>query len=106
MHGQEKIPNSKVSDEELIKSLKENGISNFETISLLDKWTVQEETKVGRDPLDSIGFNRRRANIYLKAGFIEEALDNLESAAIQALNEGRVDLRRQIISEIERIVNG
>lgn len=74
-------------------------------MALLDRWTAQAETSVGKDPLDSIEFNRRRARLYLKAGFIEAALDNLEDAAIQALNENRPELRRQIITEMERIVH-
>ncbi|HEY4524057.1 MAG TPA: hypothetical protein VJK04_04275 [Candidatus Paceibacterota bacterium] len=104
--GKEDIPNKiEVSEEELIKSLKERGIHDVTAMTLLDRWTAQEEATVGKDPLDSIKFNQRRARIYLMAGYKEEALDNLEDAAIQAVNENRRELRQQIIAEMERIVN-
>ena len=105
--GKEDIPNKiEVSEEEVIEKLKELGIHDIDAMTLLDRWTAQEEVRVGKDPLDSIRFNQRRAHIYLKAGYVEEALDNLEDAAIQALNEGRVELRQEIIAEMQRIVNG
>lgn len=104
MGRQEELPKTKFFEEDVIIKLKELGIHNIEAMTLLDKWTAQEEAEVGKNPLDSIKFNQRRASVYLRAGFKDAALDCLEDAAIQATNESRMALKQEIIAEMEKIV--
>ena len=93
---------SEVSDQELIDALKFNGVENPEVHQLLQRWTEQGEKQV-INPKDAVKFNQRRARIYIKAGYVREGLEVLESARVQAWNEQRKELYNQIIAEMDEI---
>ena len=92
----------KYPDAQLIEALR-GGFENPDAKKLLEDWTKQEEDKTG-GPEASIEFNRKRARIYIKAGYLEEGLDVLESALDQAFHEGREELVREISTEIDHLV--
>jgi len=93
---------SEVSDQELIDALKFKGVENPEVHQLLQRWTEQGEKQV-INPKDAVKFNQRRARIYIKAGYVREGLEVLESARVQAWNEQRKELYNQIIAEMDEI---
>ena len=101
----EKFPTpekKEVLDKELIDALKSKGVENPETFQLLQKWTRQEERR-GNSPEASIELNLKRGRLYIEAGYIEEGLEVLESARMQAWNEGREELYNQIMAEMDEI---
>jgi len=93
----------KISDEALIAALRNIGLDSAEVRVMLDKWTEQEEKLVGPNPEDSILFNMKRAAIYAQAGYIDEALDNLDDATLQAVNEGRGELIEEIKKQVRNL---
>ena len=103
----EKFPSfeepKEISEQELIEALQTKGAESPEAQQLLQKWTEQEEKKVENNPLAAIEFNRKRARVYLAAGFKEEALDALEGARMQAWNEQRTELFNEIMAEMDKI---
>ena len=101
----EKFPtpeNIEVSDQELIDALKSKGVEDPEVHQLLQKWTEQGERKVVT-PEDAITFNRKRARLYVEAGYVQEGLEVLESSRMQAWNEQREELFNQIMAEMDEI---
>lgn len=95
-------------EKQLIEALRTKGPEDPETKKILERWTKEEEAKVygAYDSGTSEAFielNRKRARLYLEAGFTEEALANLESAAMQAENERRDDLWGDIMDEIDSV---
>lgn len=107
------IPSSKKiesSEETLIKLLKERGPQDPEARALLLQWdSIQEaETREMEDPLGRITLNLRRARLYFKSGYTEEARESFDTAREQAWldqpgNEGLGNIRRQIIDEMESL---
>lgn len=95
-----------ISDQELISALKHKGVNDPETYQLLRRWTEQEEKRVAVDPEASIEFNRRRAALYFESGYIEEALDVLGNARMQAWNEQRTELYNAIVAQMDEIELG
>jgi len=93
---------SEISDQELINALKSKGVEDPEVHRLLQQWTEQGEKKVV-NPENAIKFNQRRARLYLEAGYVQEGLEVLESARIQAWNEQREELFNQIMAEMDEI---
>ena len=93
---------SEVSDQELIDALKSKGVENPEVHQLLQRWTKQGEKQVV-NPEDAIKFNQRRARLYVEAGYVQEGLEVLESARMQAWNEQREELFNQIMTEMDEI---
>lgn len=106
--GKEDIPNKiEVSEEEVIKILKERGIHDIDSMTLLDRWTEQEVAKIEvetrnteKDPTDWISFDRRQAKIYFEAGFAFQAIVALKHAAWSALSSGDSNLCEEIWREI------
>lgn len=108
----EKLPQMNPSPEvglrqKLVEALR-LGSENQETHQLLEGWLKEEEAKVyetydSGSPQAFIDLNRSRARLYLEAGHIDEALENLKSAALQAENERMDDLWNDIIDEIDSI---
>ena len=92
---------NRISDAQLIEALR-GGVESPDTRKLLEDWTKQEEDKTG-EPEASIEFNRKRARIYIQAGYLEEGLDELEGALDQAFYEHREDLIKAISTEIDRL---
>jgi len=89
--------------QELVRALKEKGIKDPETKSLLINWTIEQERSVesSTDPDAPIQFNVRRARLYFEAGYTEEAIENFGAALTQAHHEHRDDIRLAIIKEME-----
>lgn len=92
-------------EQQLINILKEKGSENPEAISLLISWTIEQKKQVERsdDPEAPIQLNLRRARLYLKAGYVNNALENFEAAKIQANNEQREELCQAITEEMKEI---
>lgn len=105
----EKIPTSEWSEAErqLIQALREKGVEDPETRALLQKWAEGEETKAEAATQArveaSIAFERKRAKLYLEAGFVNEALDALEDARMQAHQIQNQELYNVIMAEMDRI---
>lgn len=101
----EKLPSLESSEQKIIRLLKERGIEDSEAKELLVAWTVEQEKEVEKssDPEASILFNLKRARLYFKAGYVDEAFENFEAAREQALNESRDNLYRAIMDEMDQI---
>lgn len=95
----------KTPEQQLIHLLKERGSEDPEAKGLLIAWTLEQEKQVeaSADPEASIQFNLRRARLYFEAGFVDEALENFESARTQAWNEHRDELYEAITEEMDRV---
>jgi len=93
---------SEVSDQELIDALKSKGVEDPEVHRLLQQWTEQGEKQV-INPEDAIKFNQKRARLYVEAGYVQEGLEVLESARMQAWNEQREEVFNQIMAEMNAI---
>ncbi|MEK7465466.1 MAG: hypothetical protein AAB631_01680 [Patescibacteria group bacterium] len=86
----------------VLSALKEKGPEDSETRELLLKWTLEHEALVEATGTSraTIEFNIERGTLYIEAGLMEEGLDTLESALIQAEQEGEDKLREQIIKKL------
>lgn len=103
----EKFPTpevDKISEEEVIKVLKEKGVEDSEAKELLIAWTIEQEKEVekSKDPESPIQFNLKRARLYFAAGYIDEAFENFEAAGEQAWNEQRDELYKAIMKEMDQ----
>lgn len=70
---------------------------------LLGEWLEQEEKKVANTPAGSILFERKRGQLYIKAGYVQEGLDVLEDALQRANVEHNRKLYDSILGEINGI---
>ena len=94
-----------VLDQELIDALKSKGVEDPEVYQLLQRWTEQGEKRVAETntPEATIAFNRKRARLYIESGYVQEGLEVLESARMQAWNEQREELFNQIMAEMDEV---
>lgn len=69
-------------------------------MTLLDRWTEQEEIKAGKDPMGHINLDRKQGRLYHAAGFIDAAIESLEQAAHQAKQNGNMKLHDETWDEI------
>lgn len=108
----EKFPSSEsVNRQELIEALRTKGIKDPETRELLQKWAEAKEAEVmaknNAEASDNvraaIEFERERAKLYFEAGYINEALDTLEDARLQAHQIGDQELYNTIMAEMDKI---
>ncbi|MBI2446700.1 MAG: hypothetical protein HYV51_02660 [Parcubacteria group bacterium] len=96
------------AEQRLIRLLKEKGTEDPETRELLDAWTREQEERIeeGNDPAAKIEFNFKRARLYFDAGYVEEALENLEADRMEAWNENREELYEAIMAEMDMMERG
>ena len=99
------LENSIDKEQHLINLLKNKGVENLETKKSLNEWILGEEKKVEKDnnPNAVIELNLRRARLYFKAGYKEEALENFEDARTQAFNEYNDELYESILEEMDKL---
>ena len=88
--------------QEVIDALKSKGVEDSEVFELLQRWTEQEENKTETSEA-AIELNRVRARLYVEAGYVQEGLDVLEDARMQAWNEQRIELYNDIMTEMDNI---
>ncbi|MFH1194018.1 MAG: hypothetical protein V1661_03425 [bacterium] len=101
-----KFENKENIEQQLIRLLKERGAEDSEAKECLDNWTREQEKQVELSDdyhLEQIQFNLRRARLYFKAEYIDEAFENFEDARIQARNEQRDELYQAIMKEIDEL---
>lgn len=93
-------------EDRVVRLFKEKGSEDPEARDLLINWIIEQEKQVeeSNDSEAVIQFNLRRARLYLRIGFKEEALENFEAARVQAWNEHRDDLYEAIEKEMNGIV--
>jgi len=93
-------------EKRLANLLKEKGLENTETRSLLNSWTLEQE-KLAEKSKDykaaQIEVNLKRARLYFAAGYIDETFENFEDARMQAWNENREELYQAIMSEMDKL---
>lgn len=108
----EEFPTSEWNEAEhkLIEALRTKGIEDEETRALLQQLADTEEAEVikvaaetGRSDETSIAVQRKRAKLYYHAGYMNEALDTLEHARLQARSAKNEDLHDAIMAEMDRI---
>ncbi len=100
--------NKENSEEQLVRLLKEKGVENPEVRNSLVSWTLEQEKRVEQSDdyrLEQIKLNLLRADVYRKAGYMKEALENLQDALTQAWNEHREKLYQTITKEIDELEN-
>lgn len=90
---------------QVLAKIREKGLSDPETMELVINWTKQEEERVTQEGTSeaTIGLNIARADLYVAAGDIEGALDCLESARVEAHNEGLQDLFDAIMKKMDEL---
>lgn len=102
----EKIPSpetKEIQEREVIDALKAKGNEDPEAHALLLRWTEQEKRRAGSGLEDQIKVVIRQARLYREAGFVDEALDTLEDAALRAWNEQLDLLHTKILREIDNV---
>lgn len=99
--------NKESAEQRLVSLLKEKGAEDPETKNLLDAWTRELEERVEKEnnPVATIELNLKRARLYFKAGYIDEAFENFEAARMQAWNESREELYQMIMAEMDKLEN-
>lgn len=94
MKTPEEGPRQEILEETVIEILKKYGLDNFEAMTLLDKWSAQEEVIADKAPtkesnvIAHINLDRKRARLYFAAGFNFQGIVSLKQAAWQALGAG------------------
>jgi len=89
----------------LARLLAERGFEDSEARERLIGWTMRQERLVEASPdlHTRIGFELKRARLYLNAGDRQRALQAFEDAHSIAWNEGDNDFAEQIRQEIEAL---
>ena len=93
-------------EQNLISLLRDNGVEDFETKEALNKWLKNKESLI--ESADDIGlakinFTLECARLYSKAGLRDLALQNFQQARLDAWQEDRNELYKQIISEMDAV---
>lgn len=68
------------SEGAVIEAIKSKGIEDSEVMKMIGNWTIAEQERSGKSPVDSIMVEVDRAELFFKAGAMEEARTDLESA--------------------------
>lgn len=79
-------PERLIMDEEVVAALK-NGLENPATNELYNKWLDQLEADRTEDSLYDIKVSVRRAKVYYKARFPDQAIADLEETFLGAVGE-------------------
>lgn len=92
-----------VGKEKVLEMLLANGTDDPETRELVIRWTEQQEALVAKENTSraAIVFNVERADLYVAAGDINEALECLEDARTQAHQENEAELYVQIMKKMD-----
>lgn len=94
------------ADDKLVRLLSENGPDDPEAREFLDTWTREQERLVAESDdqaLKAVELNIRRSRLYLRAGFVSEAIENFAAALDQAWHERREDLIAVIQQELDEV---
>jgi len=83
----EELPGEENFEGRIAELIREKGLNDPEVRELITQWTMRRETVVGRNRVDAIQFNIDRANVFLAAGEVDTALEDLFDAAWNADNE-------------------
>ena len=94
-------------EQQLARMLREKCPEDPEVKNLLINWIIEQEKQVeqSHDPEALIQFNLRRARLYFQAEYVDDALENFESAREQAWYENRIELFQTITKERDKIKN-
>jgi len=95
-------PERKISKEEVLESVRSLGIENPEAMKLVQEWTIQRESEV-QTSKDAIVFNLERTDLYVAAGDIAGAIENLADALYQAKQENESELIDVITNKINEL---
>ncbi len=92
----------------LIESLATKGSTDPESERLLEQWTInaEREASEANTPRASIELNLKRAELYLAAGYRDEAQENFEAAQIQAIQENETALLETIEKRMAEMEGG
>lgn len=99
-----KTPERLMVDQEVVIALK-NGFDNPETQLIYNKWLDQLEAERTEDSLYDIKVSIRRAKVYYKAGFRDEAIADLHETMEAAFNEKDGTERRELMVEITLLMD-
>lgn len=80
MNFEQSLAEKELSGEAVIEAIRQKGIEDPKVIKLIGDWTIAEQERSGETPVDSIMVEVKRAELFIKAGAIEEARVDLESA--------------------------
>jgi hypothetical protein len=108
MKKESTFENKESPEQQLVRLLKEKGGDNPEAREFLDIWTCEQERQVEQSTgeeyrIAQIQFNLKRARLYFKSGYVEEAFENFEAARMQAWNEQRNELYQEIMREMDEL---
>ena len=102
----EQFPNQESQERaDLAEVLKIKGIEDKEVFEMLSNWTERKEQEVERIGTQEaqLEFEIERAELYLEAGLIQEAIQALDDAYIIASNEGLSEYVKKIEEKIASI---
>ncbi|MFA6135909.1 MAG: hypothetical protein WC705_00920 [Candidatus Paceibacterota bacterium] len=103
--GEPKFEEEGGIEQRLVELLREKGVEDEGVRSALINWTIEHERQVqeSSDPEAVPRFVIRQAHLYLKAGYVTEALESFEAARMWAWNKGRDELYQAIVKEMNEI---
>ncbi len=91
--------------EAVVKILKEKGSGDPEAESALLSLIAEAERTADANSgaYGRIGLDRFRANVYLRAGNKDEAVESLKGALMQASGEGDLEVWDEIMAQLKNI---
>jgi len=93
-----------VNEQELVTALKEKGMSDPETVDMLQRWCSAQEAEVEKaGTVDArIDFELRRADVYFEAGYEDDSYNTFCDAMTLAEQLGRLDLCERVSAEMKK----
>jgi hypothetical protein len=97
-----------IETEELLSTIRANGLKDPETMRMVQEWTAWQQELVDRVNTSqaTMMFNILRADVYLAAGDVGGAWECLEEARFQAQQEGEDTLYKMIMQKMDKIESG
>ena len=99
------IEQKKIEKQEVLERLRLTGMENEETMALVLKWRAEREEEVMKEntPKATIILNIEMADLYVAAGDKDGALESLQDAHYQAIQENETELQERIATKIQEI---
>jgi hypothetical protein len=95
----------KIEKETVLEMLRTHGLEDPETMALVMKWTEQLEASRDGSSRSTILNNIERADLYVAARDKDGAIECLEDARREAVQENEADLVVQIEAKIDELVS-
>ena len=97
-----------MNEEEVVAMLKKHGLESEEAHSALIEWTKQNEAMADKENTAKANAEcaLKQARLYYRAGYIKEALEELEISRMEARNRQDEELYQKILDLMGEIEAG